>query len=433
MKQTLIGLLILLSINLNAQVSQEEANIWRKDLKVLAKQLSKRHVNLYHTISKEEFDAAVAQLDTLIPSLSSNQILVRFAQLVALVGDGHTSFLPGEQLKYVFHYFPIRLWSFSDGIYVISTTKDYQHLLGKRVIQIDDTAIEDVYDLISTTIGADNDMEYTYTIPFQIRRPELLNALGISNTLKEAEFFFNDGSSEILAGGTEEEVDSQDWFTSNKLYNDQKLPSARIDYHFATTLIIEMMKRRKNYWFKYLEMENALFFQYNVCWNQKGQPTFEEVTNDLMIFMDNNPIERLIIDLRQNPGGEPNTATPLIDQLKKRVQFSKEGRIFVLVGRRTFSAALTNAVHMRKYLGARIVGESPRGKPNNPSEGRDINLKNTKTWATVSTQFVERDPTLGDSEYLPVDIRVVAKYEHFKNAQDQILIEALGADLLLDN
>lgn len=103
--------------------------------------------------------------------------------------------------------------------------------------------------------------------------------------------------------------------------------------------------------------------------------------------------------------------------------------MFVLVGRRTFSAALTNAAQLRSRAGARIVGEAPRGKPNSPSEGRDVDLKRTKTWFTVSTEFVERDPALGDADFLPVEIEATLSFDQFRRAQDVALEAALAADL----
>ena len=112
-----------------------------------------------------------------------------------------------------------------------------------------------------------------------------------------------------------------------------------------------------------MEEHRTIYFQYNVCWDQKDRPTFEAVVNELFQFMDNHPVDRLIFDVRQNSGGEPLIAEPLIKGLEKRKKFCEEGRLFVLVGRRTFSAALTNAVHLRGKAGARTVGEPSRGKP----------------------------------------------------------------------
>jgi C-terminal processing protease CtpA/Prc len=51
-------------------------------------------------------------------------------------------------------------------------------------------------------------------------------------------------------------------------------------------------------------------------------------------FLDENDVERLIVDLRQNSGGEPKIASYLVEELGKRNEFTEQGRLFVLVGRR---------------------------------------------------------------------------------------------------
>ena len=177
----------------------------------------------------------------------------------------------------------------------------------------------------------------------------------------------------------EDEWARLDWRSANKLYEGRKPPSMRLDFLFATDLSLQHLRQKQDYWFTYVEEQQALYFQYNRCWDQKDGPEFKDVVEELFQYMDGNPVERLIVDVRQNSGGEPLTAEPLIEGLVQRPEFTADGRLFVLVGRRTFSAALTNAVHLRSRAGARIVGEPPRGKPNHPSEGRDIDLKRTKT------------------------------------------------------
>jgi len=400
---------------------------WRQDLRELERQLSERHVDLFHSVSREAFEQAVSDLERKIPSLTRPEILVGFAQLLAMVGDGHTSFFPGNQKKWMFHFYPIRLWSFSDGVYVIGTTEDHADLFGKRLVQIDETPIEGASRLISTTIGADNDMEYEYTIPFELVRPEMLHVLGIAESADQAEFVFEGDVRKTFQPIALKTWQGLDWRSTNSLFEGLAPPSMRVEFLFATALTLDHLKQRKYYWFTYLEEQRTLFFQYNTCWDQKDRPPFKEVVDELFRFMDDNPVERLIVDLRQNAGGEPKIAEPLIEGLAERSEFVEAGRLFVLVGRRTFSAALTNAVHLRSRAGARIVGEPPRGKPNSPSEGRDIDLKRTKTWATVSTQFVERDPALGDADTLPVDINATYTFEQYRKAEDPVLDAALAA------
>ena len=414
---------------LHAQVTAEEARRWQADLVFLHNQLVDRHVDLYHSVSEDVFNEAIAQLDADIPSLDQAEILVRFSQLLALVGDGHTSYFAANQEGKLFQHYPLRFWEFSEGIFVIATHAELSHLLGKRLVKIDATEIADAHSAISSTISADNDMEYTYSVPFLLSRAELLWALGIAGSDKQANFLFADNTLVELDAISQEINNGSTWITANPLYGGEQPPSMRVDFLFASPVSIDALSQMSYYWFTFLEAQNALYLQYNVSWDQEGRATLAAVTDQLMQYLDDNSVERLIIDIRQNSGGEPATAQALIDALAARPELAREGRLFVLVGRRTYSAALTTAAHLRSEAGARIVGEAPRGKPNNPSEGRDILLEQSGTYATVSTQFLNRDPALGDRSYLPVDIPVDSSFNDYKQGRDAILEAALDAKL----
>src|SRR2546429_3870352 len=81
---------------------------WHEDLQYLARELPKRHKNLFHSISREQVERAVGELDAAIPSLQDHQIIVRMQQIAARVGDGHT----GVHLPPYFKLYPIGLYWF---------------------------------------------------------------------------------------------------------------------------------------------------------------------------------------------------------------------------------------------------------------------------------------------------------------------------------
>jgi hypothetical protein len=64
---------------------------WRQDVEYLARELPRLHANLFHTLSRDAFDARVAALLRDIPSLEDHVVRARLAALVAAISDAHTS------------------------------------------------------------------------------------------------------------------------------------------------------------------------------------------------------------------------------------------------------------------------------------------------------------------------------------------------------
>ena len=90
---------------------------WREDLAVLREQMPKNHGNLFHTMSRAQFEGALDALEAALRGLTSSQVKLRIMQLVAMVNDGHTRVRP-ESLGN--HTLPVRLHFFADGLYVVS-------------------------------------------------------------------------------------------------------------------------------------------------------------------------------------------------------------------------------------------------------------------------------------------------------------------------
>ena len=90
--------------------------------------MQKRHANLFHSVSREKFLAAVADLDARIPKLQRNEIIVGLMRIAAMVGDGHTRVDPRKDMKFGFPSLPLRLYLFDDGLYVRAAAPEYAQL-----------------------------------------------------------------------------------------------------------------------------------------------------------------------------------------------------------------------------------------------------------------------------------------------------------------
>ena len=80
---------------------------WRDDLAYLARELPRRHKNLFHTMRREQFDSALAVLDRKLPGLARHQVIVELARIVAQAGAGPTHIAPTRDPKIGFHTDPV--------------------------------------------------------------------------------------------------------------------------------------------------------------------------------------------------------------------------------------------------------------------------------------------------------------------------------------
>ncbi len=79
------------------------------------------HPNPFFFVSADEFNQAVAELDTRIPALTENQVVAELHRMSALLSqggrDGHSGMTPLDPL---FEWFlPIRTHIFSDGLFIL--------------------------------------------------------------------------------------------------------------------------------------------------------------------------------------------------------------------------------------------------------------------------------------------------------------------------
>ena len=117
--------------------------------------------------------------------------------------------------------------------------------------------------------------------------------------------------------------------------------------------------------------------------------TYEDLrskSRDLWSFVDSHPVRKIAIDLRQNGGGDFNVGRKyLVDELARRPKL----RGYVLIGAKTFSAALKNAIDFRDVAKATLVGETIGERPNSYSENDEMTLPQSRMEVSYSTRYYE--------------------------------------------
>jgi hypothetical protein len=142
-------------------------------------------------MTQADFSQAIAQLNDAIPSKADYEIIMEMARIVALAGDGHRS-LDLRQNRAVLRSYPLRLYWFEDGLYVIEAAVNNYRALGRKLVQIGDTPIDQAYAAVSTLISHENDQWVKFLSPDYVTTPEILRALHIAPDLDRASFTFED-------------------------------------------------------------------------------------------------------------------------------------------------------------------------------------------------------------------------------------------------
>ena len=117
------------------------------------------------------------------------------------------------------------------------------------------------------------------------------------------------------------------------------------------------LKTHENYsWFEYLENARIVFVQFNDVSN-KDSESVADFSRRLFEFVDIHPVEKFVIDLRWNTGGNNYLNKPLLLGIIKSSKIDRRESLFVIVGRRTFSATQNFVNDLENYTATIFVIE----------------------------------------------------------------------------
>jgi C-terminal processing protease CtpA/Prc len=136
-------------------------------------------------------------------------------------------------------------------------------------------------------------------------------------------------------------------------------------------------------------------------------------------MIDTSQPKRLVIDVRQNTGGDFNKGRYLLAGLKKRETFRNRGSVYVITGRATQSAAMVNAIDFRKELSAILVGEPTGGRPNSYSENDEFRLPNSNIEVSYSTRYYRFQDT--DTAAVMPDKLIEPSWESYPSGRDPVV------------
>ena len=387
---------------------------WKYDLSFLEEEIERMHYRPFRKVSQPELESDFQQLRKDVPKLTDNQIAAQIMRLMALIGDGHTGLFP--DLVSGWNGVPMQFGQFEEGLFITTADPKYADLVGSQILRIGQSTPEQLVKAISPVVSKDSDQAVTRAFGDYIRYPQLLNGLGLQSQTDRLLLTVrgpdgNTRNAEVLVAPRDPDF--------SRIAGHPKWVTAF--QNSLGPLPLYLKDRRTNYWFETLpDQPKTVYFQFNLVVNASGE-TLQQFADSLFKFIDDNAVNKLIIDMRWNNGGNTLLMQPLINGIIRRGRIDQTGKLFVIVGRFTYSAAINVAAALNANTNAILVGEPTPTGPNFIGESNIISLPYSRLRVSISDIYWQNTWTTDTRIWLAPLLYVPVTFEAFRTKRDPAL------------
>jgi hypothetical protein len=365
-------------------LSREER--WRHDLDYLVRRMEKVHYNLYAKVSREKFRAAIDEFKRRIGDLKDEEMSVGVQQILALVGDRHTTidwqarYIRGEAPR---PRYPVDLYLFKEGLFVRGVAPELAEIVGAKVLRIGNANTDKALDAVAPLCSRDNGMGIKQQAPMCLTNPAVLTFLKLADDMTQVALVVKKPSGQDATVKLKPAV--IDPATAKKF--------VRANAGARAAEPLSFKKNDDKFWYEYLPERRMVYFQYNAVGNKQDE-TLEKFCEKMFALIKDKSVEYLVIDRRNNDGGNNFLNRPLIHGLIRCDNVNRPGHLFVLVGRKTFSAAMNGAVDIERNTSAIFVGEPTGSSPNFVGETNVLVLPCSGVRLSCSSLYWQSSPPM---------------------------------------
>jgi len=401
---------------------------WREDLAFAKAEMPGTHIRIDHSTPRSELDTAIDDLAGHIPTLAHHQAVVELARIVAMIGDGHTrltlpidpasgfvgghrpteeAVLPGAP----FHHYPVRFFLYADGLAIERIGIEYADLLGAVVVRIGMMSAEEAMAAVEPTIHRDNKMQVWQNLPTHLVIPEILHAQGVIDSLGPLFLELETPAGERRQLAIEPLPIGQEVAWADRPEDTFPLFRRNLD---------------RNYRFELLDSERTVYFRYLTVQNEEAGESLPDFARRMFAYIGEHNVERLIIDIRGNGGGNNWLNAPLERGVIRATSLWRPGGLVVLADRYTFSAAMNFVSFLAGTTPAIFVGEATGGRPNHYGDARQLQLPNTGLTVRLSTVYHQDVGAEDDRDQIEPHVPIPLTAADISAGRDPALEEILG-------
>lgn len=314
---------------------------WRHDIDFLHAEVKRTNPVYHNTPLPAEFTRRYETLKQNVPRLSNEKIFVGMQHMLAALRQGHVSLfesLPGAK------QLPLHVYVFPEGVFVVDGDQEQKDLIGSRLLAIGDTPAEEALRRVGATLSVDGDMQYVGTAPNWLVHAQYLKGLEIAGSVDSIRVSVQPPGGEVRTL-TLATVPVQPW---------PKLVAPP-----GVTPPLFLSNLQEKHWERALPEHDALYVQMNSLGNESGEngETLREFGARLRSVIAQTRPKNVILDLRHNNGG---TTALYPEFLRTMIGFSQipGNQLYVLIGRRTYSATANLITDLERLADPIFVGEA---------------------------------------------------------------------------
>jgi hypothetical protein len=371
------------------------------------------HPDGWFGMDRAAWIAAADEVAARADALSADQRLVELVRLAAMPTwngrDGHSGIFPFTPQDDT-HMYPVRFWRFPEGVVITAARPPYEDLVGARVEAIGGRPIDEVLALVEPLAPRDNPSNLLAFSTLYLRVSELLAGLGVIDAAGPTAFTVveRDGARRDVTIEPVTGVEIEAW--------DPGLP-----HRLAPTAAPWLRDQDETLWWTFLEDSGTLFVQFNEV---SGGAT-ERIT-EMRERAQADDVERVVIDIRHNSGGDNTTLGPLEVALRDPA-IDQPGKLYAIIGRVTFSAAANFATDIEGATSVTFAGEDMGGSPNLYGDTRPVTLPDSGEILRIAARYWERSTPDDARITIEPEIRAELTADDYFAGRDPVLDAILAA------
>lgn len=392
---------------------------WQSDLRFLQQTVHQDYSFLFKKTSAEKFDASVEELYKAIPGMQEHEVLAGIGRIVASFQYGHTD-ISWRRSPVKYQVVPLNIYQFSDGVFIEGAHKDYAQFLGARILKIEGMPIEAALNAVKPLVPVENEQYFKAYGLGMLLIPQALHAQKVTTTLKSKISMTLE-----QAGKTFEQVfTAVDAYRFPRDYGFAKTEGDWVSARDQSSTPLYLKNLDKIYYFEYLPEQKTVYVRHSQILDDPNE-TIAEFYARVFDFIEKNDVEKLVLDVRLNGGGNNYKNKPVVTGIIRTQKINQPGKLFVIIGRRTFSACQNLVNELDNYTNATFVGEPTAENINFYGDNRQVLLPKSKTPVFLSFAWWQDKPQWENDDWLAPELAVDMRFKEYQSNQDPVLAAIL--------